>query len=454
MAGIIRAFSIRHSAFGVLCCSFLLLALPARAAVFHPETFTLANGLQVVVVPNRLSPAVEQMVWYKVGSADEAAGHSGLAHYLEHLMFRGTEALPGGAFSRVIAETGGEDNAFTSYDFTAYHETVAADRLGTVMQMEADRMQNLQITPETAATELKVVLAEREERTGNSPQGLFHEKIRKALFARHPYGVPVIGHQDEIAKATPEDAREFYEHHYAPNNAVVVISGNVELSEVMRLAAGTFGRLPKHNVPPRPFLSKPAVPAAKRVDMRDARVQQPHLEVHVAGPSYATQTKGEAYALEVLGEALCGGEVGVLYRQLVIQQKIASGVDVSYDPQARGPAEFMLVVTPQPGRSMDELEKALDAALRGLATRGIDRKTVAAAKGRLTRAAIFARDSLSFSGQVLGQALTTGESVDEVEAWPERIDAVTVDRVNASLRDFVKNPHRVTGVLMPESAAQ
>ena len=238
----------------LLCLAALfLVALPgaARAAVFYPTSFTLANGLEVVVVPNHLAPVVSQMVWYKVGAADEVAGKNGLAHYLEHLMFRGTANVPPDEFSRSIAEQGGMDNAFTSYDYTAYFEEVASDRLPMVMQMEADRMQNLRILPETAGPELHVVLDERQQRTDNNPEGRFIEKLDHKFMPQYPYGRPVIGWKNEIEKLSVSDARIFYKNHYAPNNAVVVISGDVKVEDVMRLAAATYGRLPRRTIEPR-----------------------------------------------------------------------------------------------------------------------------------------------------------------------------------------------------------
>ena len=227
------------------------VAAAAQAAVFYPTSFTLANGLQVIVVPNHLAPAVTQMVWYKIGAADEVAGKSGIAHYLEHLMFRGTTTMQPGEFSKKIAAQGGNENAFTSYDYTVFHETVASDRLEMAMQMEADRMQNLQITPTTATPELRVVLDERQQRTDNSPDGRFEEKLRHAFLPDYPYGIPVIGWKAEIEKLTAADADDFYQHHYAPNNAVVIISGDVTLDEVKKLAADTYGKIPKRDVPPR-----------------------------------------------------------------------------------------------------------------------------------------------------------------------------------------------------------
>jgi zinc protease len=431
----------------------LLAAVPARAAVFHPKTFTLANGLQFVVVQNRLSPAIAQMVWYKVGSADEAPGASGLAHYLEHLMFRGTEAIPAGAFSPLIAAQGGNDNAFTSYDYTAFHEVVASDRLAMIMQMEADRMQNLRITPETATPELSVVLDERQERTDNNPQGKFEERLGQVLFPGHPYGIPVIGWKAEMEKMTPEAAAAFYRHHYAPDNAVVVISGNVDMAEVMRLAAGTFGRVPKRDVSPRRVFLALKPPRETRVVMVDARVQQPHLEIHIVGPSRATEKDHESYAFEVLSEALAGGEVGVLYKQLVMKQQVAGSLDISYDPDARGPAPFVFIATPQAGRTIDELEKALNESLHHLARKGLSAVDVNAAKKRLRRSAVFARDSLLAPGYVFGSALTTGQKVADVEDWPERIKAVTAAEVNAALRRLVASKYRVTGLLLPDPNA-
>lgn len=436
-----------------LALTLFLLPCVARAGVFYPETFTLANGLQIVVVPNHLAPAVTQMVWYKVGSADEKPGETGLAHYLEHLMFRGTATIAPGEFSKRIAAQGGNDNAFTSYDYTAFHETVAADRLAMAMQMEADRMQNLQIQPKTATPELSVVLNERQQRTDNNPEGRFEEKLRHALMPGYPYGTPVIGWKPDIEKLNAAEANEFYHHHYAPNNAVVVISGDVTVDEVKRLAADSFGKIPQHDVPPRAVFPALKNPSETRVEMIDAGVEQPQLQLDTVMPSYSTQKEHEAYALEVLAEALDGGQVGLLYRDLIAGQGIASGTSTNYDPDARGDAVFTVAVVPQPGKDAKALEKALHEELKKLAQQGIDAKDIEAAKKRLTREAVFARDSLVAPGYVYGEAITTGHTVDDVEAWPDRISAVTPDQVNAGLRALANNPHAVTGLLLPDAKA-
>ncbi|HEU0118022.1 MAG TPA: pitrilysin family protein [Alphaproteobacteria bacterium] len=437
----------------ILLGLFLTFAATAHAAVFYPTSFTLANGLQIVVVPNHLAPAVNQMVWYKVGSADETPGETGLAHYLEHLMFRGTSNMAPGDFSKIIAAQGGNDNAFTSYDYTAFHETVAADRLPMIMQMEADRMQNLQIMPETATPELSVVLDERQQRTDNDPQGRFNEKVRHLLMPHYPYGVPVIGWKPEIEKLTAVLADAFYHRHYAPNNAVVIISGDVTPEHVMELATAIYGSIPRRDVPARKTF--PALPEPKRnnFEMVDVGVEQPQMEFNVVVPSYSTQQGNEAYAYEVLAEVLDGGEVGVLYRHLAVEQKLAGGTQTSYDPDARGPALFTIALTPRPGISPKKLEKALHDELEGLASKSLDPNEIKSAKERLQRAAIFARDNLMAPGYSFGSALTTGHGVTDVEEWPDRINAVSDDDVNKALRDYVASTHSIMASLLPDAHA-
>lgn len=439
---------------------FLLLGLvwllpqQVHAAVFSPQSYTLANGLQLVVVENRLSPAVMQMVWYKVGAADEVSGKTGLAHYLEHLMFRGTKDIAPGDYSKMIAGLGGRDNAFTSYDYTAYHAIVAADQLPLIMRLEADRMQNLAITPETAKPELGVVLNERHERTDNDPHGRFAEKFRSILLPNHVYGRPIIGWRPEIAKLTAADAMDFYRQHYAPNNAIVVISGNVDAAEVLRLATSIYGTIPANQaIVPRQREAVIVPPVRKQFTMKDVDVRQPYLSQQTVVPSYKTQRHREAYALEVLAEVLGGGEVGLLYKELVLNQAVASGLDVDYDPQSLGDAIFAITATPQPERKITELKSALGKYLKKLAKDGLDAKTVAAAKLRLQRGAVFARDSLMAPGYVFGMGLTTGQSIAEIENWPQRIKAVSVAEVNQALKDLLKNKQRVTGVLQPDLKA-
>ena len=439
-----------------LCSALFLLTLTAgaaRAAVFYPTSFTLPNGLQVVVVPNHLAPAVNQMVWYKVGSSDEQAGKTGIAHYLEHLMFRGTSNLGPGEFSKVIAAQGGSENAFTSEDYTAFWETVAADRLPMAMELEADRMRNLQIMPTTATPELSVVLNERQERTDNNPAGRFEEKLHHILMPNYPYGVPVIGWKPEIEKLTAADANQWYQAHYAPNNAVVIITGDVTPDAVRQLASSIYGAVPAKPVPLRKDFPALPLPTSHRLTMKDAGVEQPQVELDIAAASYTTQHDNEAYALEVLAEALDNGEIGLLYHDLVRVDGIASAVDSGYDPDARGAALFTIAASPLPGTDPAKLAAALPAELRKLAAGGLDEATVTAAKERLKRSAVFARDGLMMPGYAFGMAVTTGHTVDDVEDWPNRIDAVTVGQVNAALNDLAANPHYIVASLLPDHSA-
>ncbi|MFA4994253.1 MAG: pitrilysin family protein [Bdellovibrionales bacterium] len=421
----------------------------ARAAVFYPSHFTLSNGLQVVVVPNSLAPAVSQMVWYKVGAADEIAGKTGLAHYLEHLMFRGTENVAPGEFSKIIAGQGGDDNAFTSYDYTVYYEKVAVDRLPMIMQMEADRMQNLRLIKETAEPELRVILRERQQRTDNSPEGIFMEKLQHKFMPHYPYGRPIVGLMKDVEKLSVSDVRKFYDAAYAPNNAIVVISGDVKVEDVISLAAATYGRVPQRNVlPPRDFGAAPQ-PQEKEFTYTDARVEQPEIVWRFVAPSYATQKDIPAYAYEVLTEVLDGGEVGILYKKLVKELDIASGVNASYDPDARGETTFALTASLRAGQSHEKLKEALRSTLNEAAKKGLNATDVEKAKQRFQRAAIFAREGLMMPGYVFGMALTTGHSVADAEAWPDRINTVSVDQVNAALRELVSSKRQIMGAFLP-----
>jgi len=438
----------------LIACGFLAaITANARAAVFYPSNFTLSNGLQIVVVPNHLAPVVSQMVWYKVGAADEVSGKNGLAHYLEHLMFRGTKDIPPDEFSKTIAAQGGQDNAFTAYDYTAYFEEVAADRLPLIMQMEADRMHNLRITSETASPELHVVLDERQQRTDNDPTGRFIEKLDHKFLPHYPYGRPVIGWRKEIEQLSVADAQQFYQSHYAPNNAVVIISGDVTVEQVMSLAAATYGRVPQHEVAPRHVFNAAPPPALQDFTQVDIGVEQPQIVWRLVAPSYATQKTSEAYAYEVLAEALDDGEVGILYQKLVEDQGIASSVEANYDPDARGETNFTLAASPRPGKSWKQVEAALRAALHDSAAKGLDATEVENAKQRLQRSAIFAREGLMMPGYAFGMALTTGHSVADVEAWPDRINEVTTDQVNAALRELASTPRQLMGALLPDTHA-
>lgn len=449
--------SLRGLAAGTLAGVSLLtaaLATPVAAqGVFFPETFTLSNGMEVVAVVNRRVPVVAHMVMYKVGSADEPRGKSGIAHYLEHLMFKGTETVEPGAFSKEVSRHGGRDNAFTSFDYTGYFQTVAADRLEMVMRLEADRMANLRLTDELARPELQVVREERRQRTDNSPQARLGEQVAATLFVHHPYGTPIIGWDGEIAALTKDDAVDFYRTWYAPNNAVLLVSGDVDVARLRALAEETYGRVPARPVPPRVRVEEPPTAAARRVVLRDGEVRQPSFQRHYLAPSYNRGAGEHAYALQVLGEIM-SGETGRLYRALVVDRKVATSAGMSYSPDAFDLARLALFASPTPETSMDDLETAMEGEIARLMADGVTADEVERAKRRLRFAAVYARDSVFGPARTFGTAIATGQTVADVEAWPDRIAAVTKEVVDAAARAVLGQTNHVTGLLLPATAAR
>ena len=433
--------------------ALLAAPLPATAQVFSPTTYQLANGLQVVVVENHRSPIVTHMVWYRVGAADEPPGKSGIAHLLEHLMFKGTPSVPPGEFSKIVARMGGRDNAFTSSDYTAYFQNVAADRLEAVMKMEADRMRNLTLDDHNVVTERAVVQEERRSRTDNNPQALLAERIEAALYLNHPYRRPVIGWGSEIAQLDREDALDFYKRWYAPNNAILVVAGDVQPEKVRELAETYYGPLKPETVPQRIRPEEPPQVAARTVTLEDPRVQQPSWSRTYMAPSYSSSDKAAPYALEVLAEILGGGATSRLYKSLVVDQGIAAGAGAWYDPSAVDQTTFGLSATPRPGVEVAKVQAAMDKEIARVLDKGITAAEVERAKTRLRANVAYARDSLHTAARVLGEALTTGQTVADVEAWPARIAAVTPEQVNAAARAVLDDRASVTGILLPAKSA-
>lgn len=430
------------------------IALPAQAKVFDPTTFTLDNGMQVVVVENHRAPVVSHMVWYKVGAADEPAGKTGIAHVLEHLMFKGTDELAPGEFSKIVAREGGRDNAFTSSDYTGYFQNVAKDKLGLVMKMEADRMTDLQLDEQNVLTERAVVLEERSSRTDNNPSALLWEQMDAALYLNHPYGNPIIGWESEVSALTQQDALDFYQRWYAPNNAILVVAGDVTPEAVRKLAETHYGDIPREpNTPQRVRLAEPKHVAARRVEVRDARVHQPSWSRVYLAPSYSSGETQHAYALQVLAEMLGGSSTSRLYRALVMDHKLASSAGAWYDPSALDLTTFGVSATPRQGIDMAELEQAMEAELTKVAENGLTADEIDRAKTRLKAGAVFARDSLHTGARVLGEALTTGSTVEDVEAWPDRIAAVTPEQVAAAARAVLDARQSVTGLLLSDKTS-
>jgi zinc protease len=431
----------------------LLAAFPAQARVFDPVSFTLSNGMPVVVISNHRVPIVSHMVWYKVGAADEEPGKSGIAHLLEHMMFKGTPSIPPGEFSKIVARNGGRDNAFTSSDYTGYYQNVAADKLELVMRMEADRMRNLVLDEANFRTERDVVLEERRSRTDNNPAALLHEQMEAVLYLNSPYRRPIIGWPDEIAALTLDDAQAFYRRWYAPDNAILVVAGDVTAETVRPLAEKYYGIIPRAGTPPRNRTDEPPHRTERRVTLKDGRVAQPSWSRLYLAPSLGAGARELAYPLEVLADLTAGGATSRLYTSLVVDKGLAAAISADYDPVAVGRTTFRVSATPRPGVTLEALEAQIERELARIVKDGFSADEIERAKTRLRAGAAYGRDSLHTGAQTLGQALATGLSVDEVEAWPDRIGAVTPEQVAKAAARVFNPAASVTGLLLPDPAA-
>jgi len=423
-------------------------ALAATTGV-HVSHWTLKNGLQLVVIPDHRAPVVTHMVWYRVGSADEPPGENGIAHFLEHLMFKGTPSVPAGQFSRTVMRNGGEDNAFTTKDYTAYYQRIAADRLELVMKLEADRMVNLRLTEAEVKPELQVVLEERRMRVGNDPASLLSEQADAALYVASPYHNPTIGWLPEVSKLTRADAVAFYKAHYKPGNAVVVVAGDVEPEAVLAMARRIYGAIPGEPVGPRLRTPEPEPIAARRVVLKDARATTPQVSRDYLAPSYHTAPKGEAEALDVLGQILGGGPTSRLYRALVVDEKVAAYAGAGYRGGNLDSGTFSVYAAPVPGGDAASVEAAFDKVIAKVKKDGVTADELARARKSLIASTIYSLDSQFRLAYLYGHALVTGRTVADVQSWPERIAAVTADDVKAAAQKILRTPRSVTAVLLP-----
>jgi len=413
--------------------------------------FKLANGLEVVVIPDRRVPVVTHMIWYKVGSADEPLGKSGIAHFLEHLMFKGTAKNPAGRFSQTLAAIGGQENAFTSTDYTGYYQRVAREQLGMVMEFESDRMTGLELTDGNVLPERDVVLEEQNSRVANSPAARLGEDMTAALYLNHPYGRPVIGWRHEIEKLNREDALAFYRLYYTPNNAVVVISGDVDAADVRNLAERTYGKIAQRTeIGPRQRPQEPEQRTVRQVTLADPRVNQPNLLRSYLVPSYATAKLGEAEALDVLAHILGSGSNSRLYRALVADNNLASSAGGFYQGTALDATKFSISATPRPGISFVQIEDAIDAVMAEVVKNGIRADELERSKTRLVADAVYAQDNHATLARWYGAALTTGSTVEQVKAWPDRLRAVTAEAVHEAARTWLDKRRSVTGYLVNE----
>jgi zinc protease len=421
----------------VLLVPFAMLAATLTAAMARAEVvtaFTLDNGMEVVVIEDHRAPVVTHMVWYRIGSADEPVGVSGVAHFLEHLMFKATETMESGEFSATVAANGGDDNAFTSYDYTAYFQRIAADRLPLMMQMEADRMNNLALTPEDIETERQVIIEERNQRTESNANALAREQIQAAQFLNHRYGVPIIGWMHEMEALQMEDTLAIYDRYYAPNNAILVVAGGVFPDDVRALAEQYYGVIPAEpGVPERIRSEEPPQRAERRLIYEDARVSDDYLIRSYLAPERDSGAQETAAALVYLSEILGGSSfTSVLGTKLTFESDIALFTGAGYDGLSLDDTTFAISVVPAEGVSLADAEAAMDRAIAEFRAEGIDPDQLERIRVQLRASEIYARDDVDGLARRYGAALTQGLTVADVQAWPEILQAVTAEDILAA----------------------
>jgi zinc protease len=428
-----------------------LAALLAPLAAVAQEHFTLDNGMEVVVIEDRRAPVVVHMVWYRVGAADEPTGVSGIAHYLEHLMFKATETLEQGEFSATVEAQGGRDNAFTSWDYTAYHQRVAADRLGLMMQMEAERMVNLRLDRSDWLPERAVILEERGQTLESSPDRLLQEAMRAALFQNHPYGRPIIGWRHEMEQLDDVIASDFYRRHYAPNNAVLVVAGDTSVDEVRALAEAHYGPIPaRADLEPRARPAEPPHLAERRVQLADARTARPYVSRIYLTPNRRPGDQGQAAALQMLAAILGGSaQTSVLERALTYDQGVAVTAWANYSGTALDYGVFGLGIVPADGVSLTDAEAALDQTLAEFIETGVDLAQFERVRRQIRAQEIFQLDDASARANTLGAALMVGLTLDDATGWLAALQAVTPDDVIAAARSLDRRA-AVTGWLLKD----
>jgi zinc protease len=452
----ISSTGLRAFLFAGLLAGLNATTAPAEttASPSPPATFTLANGLQVVVIPDHRTPVVTQMIWYKVGSADETSGKSGLAHFLEHLMFKGTSKHPVGEFSQTVLRVGGNENAFTSSDYTGYFQRVPREQLGSMMEFEADRMTGLVLKDENVLPERDVVLEEFNMRVANNPEARLTEQIMAALYLNHPYGRPVIGWHQEIEKLDREDALAFYKRFYAPNNAILVVAGDVEADEVRPMAERTFGVVaPQPAIPPKRIRPQEPEPAAPRtVTLSDPRVEQPTLRRYYLVPSATTAAAGESAALDVLAQLMGGGSNSYLYRRLVIDRPLAVNAGAAYQGASLDATQFTISASPRPGVTFTQVEQVIDDVIADIDQNGIRAEDLERVKTQLIAETVYAQDNQATLARWYGGAMTIGLSIEDIRNWPERIRAVTADQVRDAVHKWFDKKRSATGYLIKDAA--
>jgi zinc protease len=433
----------------VLALTSLVLALAASLTQANPFEKTLPNGLRVIVKEDHRAPTVVHMVWYRAGSMDEKDGTSGVAHVLEHMMFKGTRNFKSGEFNKRVAEAGGRDNAFTSLDYTAYFQIVPNTALSKMMRLESDRMKNLIITPKEFEAEIKVVMEERRMRTEDNPVSQVHEAMNAVTYQAHPYRRPIIGWMDDLEHMSWQDAADWYRHWYAPNNAYVIVVGDVDHQQVFRLAERHYGALKARPLPVRKPQNEPEQTGVRRVNVK-AAAKLPYIALSWKTPKLVDVHKDrDPYALDVLAAILSGHDAARLAKSLVRGSAIAQAAGAGYDPTVRGETTFTLDGTPAAGRTIAELEAALRNEIKQVAESGVTAEELSQVKTQLIAGQIYKRDSLMAQAIEIGGVEATGGHWKDIDVRLEKLKSVTAEEVQAVAGRYFKDDTLTIGVLDP-----
>lgn len=418
-------------------------------ASLEAEIYTLRNGMTVALIPNNKSPVISHMVWYKIGAKDEPAGKSGVAHFLEHLMFKGTAKYGAGEFSKNVSRFGGNHNAFTSQDFTAYYQNISKDKLELVMDLESDRMENLLFDKEEINKERQVIIEERNTRTENNPRSLLREQMMASLFQNHPYGIPIIGWKHEIEDLKLEDLRKFYLDNYAPNNAILVISGDIDSESIKPLIAKYYESMMPADLEPYPNTKEPVHRSARKLTLNHPNVSTEQIFRYYLAPSQIYGKSEYGYALTMLSQLLGSSSTSLFYRELVEKQKIAVAASTRYNDLSHGPSVFSISATPAPGVSIDRLESEIEKIILQVIEEGFSEENIKRNKNLLIADTIYAQEDLKTLAFIYGQVLSLGLTKEYVTDWDNNINKVTNNDIKEAAKYVFDKNHSVTGYLRP-----
>ena len=425
----------------------LSLFSETEGKLFNSKMFTLSNGMKVVLVENHRAPIVASMIWYNVGSIDETYGKSGLAHFLEHLMFKGTKKFRKGEFSDFISKNGGSENAFTSFDYTAYYQTISSDKIEKILEMEADRMKNLILSREQIQTEKKVILEERNQRIDSSPSSTLDESMRKSLFPNHTYGTPIIGWRHEIENLDYEDVFSFYKKYYDPSNAILILSGDLKLKKAKTLSEKYFGKIISDDIIRKgDYLSDPPMKTQISINHKHPNVKQ-KIWKRLYKTTSMTESLKKGLALDIGIQIIAGGKTSVLYQELVNKQKLFAAVGGYYQGITKGPGIIYFYAIPNRDLTSDQIEKKINKVLRTEIERGISADDFKRKKNEYYYDFVYQQDGIGQPAQIIGEALSVGISLENIENWDKLIEELTVKEINDALKVFLKNSNYVTGIL-------